>query len=86
MAELESLVAEHPLREPFPAQLMLALYRAGRQAEALDSYRAARAFLLDELGIEPDAMSYEILGEIEGVGEKARRDAGGLAVADVRRP
>lgn len=40
----------------------------------------------DELGIEPDAMSYEILGEIEGVGEKARRDAGGLAVTDVRRP
>ena len=53
VAELESLVAEHPLREPFRAQLMLALYRAGRQAEALDSYRAARAFLLDELGIEP---------------------------------
>ena len=53
VAELESLVAEHPLREPFRAQLMLALYRAGRQAEALDSYRAARATLLDELGIEP---------------------------------
>jgi DNA-binding SARP family transcriptional activator len=53
VAELESLVAEHPLREPFRVQLMLALYRAGRQAEALDSYRAARATLLDELGIEP---------------------------------
>jgi DNA-binding SARP family transcriptional activator len=53
VAELESLVAEHALREPFRAQLMLALYRAGRQAEALDSYRAARATLLDELGIEP---------------------------------
>lgn len=53
VGELESLVAEHPLREPFRAQLMLALYRAGRQAEALDSYRAARATLLDELGIEP---------------------------------
>jgi DNA-binding SARP family transcriptional activator len=53
VGELESLVAEHPLREPFRAQLMLALYRAGRQAEALDAYRAARTALLDELGIEP---------------------------------
>ena len=53
VGELESLVAEHPLREPFRAQLMLALYRAGRQAEALDSYRAARATLSNELGIEP---------------------------------
>ena len=53
VAELESLVAEHPLREPCRAPLMLALYRAGRQAEALDSYRAARTALLDELGIEP---------------------------------
>ena len=53
VGELESLVAEHPLREPFRAQLMLALYRAGRQAEALEAYRAARATLLDELGIEP---------------------------------
>jgi DNA-binding SARP family transcriptional activator len=53
VGELEALVAEHPLREPFRAQLMLALYRAGRQAEALDSYRAARTTLLDELGIEP---------------------------------
>jgi DNA-binding SARP family transcriptional activator len=53
VGELESLVAEHPLREPFRAQLMLALYRAGRQAEALDSYRAARSTLSNELGIEP---------------------------------
>ena len=53
VGELEVLVAEHPLRESFRAQLMLALYRAGRQAEALDSYRATRAALLDELGIEP---------------------------------
>jgi DNA-binding SARP family transcriptional activator len=53
VGELEVLVAEHPLRESFRAQLMLALYRAGRQAEALDSYRATRSALLDELGIEP---------------------------------
>jgi hypothetical protein len=50
--ELESLVAEHPLRERLRELLMRGLYRAGRQAEALDAYTAARS-TLDELGIEP---------------------------------
>ena len=50
---LERLIVEEPLRERFRAQLMLALYRAGRQAEALEAYRYARSSLLDELGIEP---------------------------------
>jgi class 3 adenylate cyclase/tetratricopeptide (TPR) repeat protein len=53
IAELETLVAEHPLRERPRGQLMLALYRAGRQAEALDLYRTTRRMLLDELGLEP---------------------------------
>ena len=53
VAELEALVAEHPLRERLRAQLMRALYRAGRQAEALSAYQAARRALVDELGIEP---------------------------------
>jgi DNA-binding SARP family transcriptional activator len=53
VAELETLVATEPLRERFRAQLMLALYRAGRQSEALDAYRAAREALVEELGIEP---------------------------------
>jgi DNA-binding SARP family transcriptional activator len=53
VGELEALVSAHPLREPFRAQLMLALYRAGRQAEALEAYRDARAALVEQLGIEP---------------------------------
>jgi DNA-binding SARP family transcriptional activator len=46
-------VREHPLRERFDEQLMLALYRAGRQVEALDAYRAARRTLVEEAGVEP---------------------------------
>jgi YVTN family beta-propeller protein len=53
VAELEELVREHPLRERLLRQLMLALYRAGRQADALERYRQARGKLSAELGIEP---------------------------------
>lgn len=53
LAELERLVAEHPLRERMRGQLILALYRAGRQAEALACYRAGREALVTELGLEP---------------------------------
>src|SRR5262249_28112007 len=55
VGELEALVAEHPLREQFRSQLMLALYRSGRQAEAVGLYHQGRRALLDELGIEPSA-------------------------------
>jgi len=51
--ELELLVAKHPLREALRGQLMLALYRAGRQADALSAYREARRVLTGELGLEP---------------------------------
>jgi DNA-binding SARP family transcriptional activator len=60
MPELESLVAQHPLREGLRQKLMLALYRAGRQADALDSYQRARRALVDELGIEPGPALQEL--------------------------
>jgi predicted ATPase/DNA-binding SARP family transcriptional activator len=51
--ELEALLAEHPYRERLRAQLALALYRAGRQADALETIREARRRLVDDLGVEP---------------------------------
>ncbi|MCK1822297.1 tetratricopeptide repeat protein [Streptomyces sp. XM83C] len=51
--QLMDLVVQNPLREHLRAQLMLALYRSGRQAEALEAYRNGRQVLIDELGIEP---------------------------------
>ncbi len=53
VAELTQLAHEHPWRERFHAQLMLALYRCGRQAEALAAYQRTRRMLVDELGVEP---------------------------------
>src|ERR671918_1057237 len=53
IAQLEELIAEEPLRERLHAQRMLALYRAGRQSEALEAYRTAREMLIEQIGVEP---------------------------------
>src|SRR5262249_1366059 len=58
--ELEALVARYPLREGFRRQQILALYRSGRQAEALAAYQDARRALADELGIEPSPALREL--------------------------
>jgi YVTN family beta-propeller protein len=60
VAELEILSAEHPLRERLRGQRMLALYRSGRQSEALELYAQTRRLLVDELGIEPSAELREL--------------------------
>jgi DNA-binding SARP family transcriptional activator len=60
VAELDALVSEHPLCERLHGQLMLALYRSGRQGEALERYRSARKVLVDELAIEPSPALQEL--------------------------
>jgi DNA-binding SARP family transcriptional activator len=60
VAELENLVAAYPYREGLRVQLMLALYRSGRQAEALETYRRARRAFSEELGIEPGPRLQEL--------------------------
>ena len=64
IAELSSLVDENPLRERARWQLMLALYQAGRQAEALDAYESGRRLLVDELGVEPSPEFQAVHGRI----------------------
>jgi DNA-binding SARP family transcriptional activator len=60
IGELEALVRDEPLHERFRGQLMLALYRAGRQAEALEAYRRARDTLVEGLGLEPSPELQEL--------------------------
>jgi len=72
IGQLEQLIADNPYRERLRAQLMLALYRADRQADALQAFQQARRVLVDELGIEPGerlrALEHAILGHEPGLG------------------
>ncbi|MBA2443816.1 MAG: tetratricopeptide repeat protein, partial [Nocardioidaceae bacterium] len=76
VAELEMFVEEHPLRERSRGQLMLALHRCGRQADALGVYRAGRRQLIDELGLEPGK-------ELQNLQQSILRDDPGLRVEPV---
>ena len=83
IGELEALVAEQPLRERLRGHLMTALYRSGRQAEALDAYKDARRALVDELGIEPSAALQELERAI--LRQEPALDLPATAPASVRR-
>src|SRR4051812_16664135 len=60
IGELQQLTTQHPWRERLHAQLMLALYRSGRQADALEAYQRAREVLVEQLGIEPGAELHDL--------------------------
>lgn len=73
IGELRAFAAEHPLREHVQALLMIALYRSGRRAEALEVYRTVRRTLVDELGVEPGAelqqLNQSVLADEAALGE-----------------
>jgi DNA-binding SARP family transcriptional activator len=79
VGELEVLVEQHPVRERLRGQYMLALYRSGRQAEALEAYQDCRRILVDELGIEPSRELQQLHGAI-------LRQEAGLQVPDAAPP
>jgi WD40 repeat protein/DNA-binding SARP family transcriptional activator len=81
--ELEALTAKHPFRERFRAQLMLALYRSGRQADGLEVYRRTRTLMNEELGIEPgiELQQLERAILVQDVDLAMRADNGGSSAA-----
>jgi predicted ATPase/DNA-binding SARP family transcriptional activator len=81
-AELESMVANHPLRERLWELLMRALYRAGRQGEALRAYRRVRALLITEIGVEPGAELQRLEAAILAGRDVADGPPAGIVVVD----
>ena len=79
IGEIEALLAEHPLRERLHAQRMLALYRSGRQADALEAFRDARRLLVEEIGVEPG-------GDLRGLHEAILRHDPSLELAPTELP
>ena len=81
IGELDALVAAHPLPERLHAQRMLALYRSGRQAEALAAYRAGARVLVDEIGVEPGAELQRLHDAILAHDPRARPARAGRAAS-----
>ena len=81
VSALEALVREQPLRERTRGQLMLALYRSGRQAEALDAFQKARRLLVEELGIEPGVALRELEHAILRQDSSLRAPSAGVTAA-----
>ncbi|MFF0043834.1 BTAD domain-containing putative transcriptional regulator [Streptomyces mirabilis] len=79
VGELQQLVANHPLRERLRGHLMVALYRSGRQAEALDAYHQGRAMLTEELGLDPGR-------ELRDLAQAILTDDADLAMAEPVEP
>ena len=90
VADLEALVREQPFRERPRGQLMLALYRCGRQADALDVYRHGRRRMVDELGLEPGLalreLQEKILGQSAELNAPATADLGTEPGPELREP
>jgi DNA-binding SARP family transcriptional activator len=85
VGELEALTAAHPYQERLAAQLMLALYRSGRQAEALDVYRVVRRRLDHELGLQPGQELRDLEAAILRQDERLAAPAG-VPIAPAREP
>jgi DNA-binding SARP family transcriptional activator len=85
VGELEALIVKHPLRERLRRQLLLALYRSGRQSEALAAYQDARRALVEELGIEPGRPLRDLQQAILNQDPALELDAGSDSPADATR-